>query len=318
MAIALGSNVVLAGKFSTGGYGTKPTGNYQKLFFRSGNLGAAQNLINDPVLGQGRFVAQPSQGNVDINNSLQIPVDVRAVGIWLKGAFGAPTTTGTTPNYTHTFSVSSGNLPDLALELGHPDLSPARYSMLLGMMVASIQFQMQASDQLPSATVNLLGQTEENATSSTQAGTPTNYTYTPFTNFQGSIKRNTVALGNITSGGFGVNNNAQGVRVISASATTGGVDIGTPAYDGTLTARFTDGTLADDAQDGTTVALEFAYTIDANTSMVWTYNNVLLPRQPRGISGPGGIEFNFNWQGFDSSTAGDGLSVVLKNDVASY
>ena len=317
MAIALGSNALLRGKFNTGSYGAQPTGNWQNLFFRSGTFGASQNMVSDPVLGTGRRVVRPSRGFVDVQNSLVVPLDARAVGFWLKGLLGAPVTTGTGP-YTHTFAGGDVTLPDLALEVGHPDLSPAQYFVLLGYIVNQLTINMQTSDAPAAMNVDLLGQAEVAASGTSDAGTPASYTYTPFSAFKGSISREGSPLANITAATFGVNNNATGVRVIQDSAITGGVDLGVPAYSGSLTARFTDTVLLADAQGGGAVELEFAYTNSASESLTFTYAQVDLPQQPRTINGPGGIEASYNWQGSDVSAAGDGLSVVLVNDVASY
>jgi hypothetical protein len=60
-----------------------------------------------------------------------VPVDVINIGHWLRLLLGAPTTTGTTPNYTHSFGSGAATLPSQAIEVGYPDVpttisAPAR------------------------------------------------------------------------------------------------------------------------------------------------------------------------------------------------
>ena len=55
-----------------------------------------------------------------------MPLDANAFGFWLKGAFGAPTTTGTGP-WTHEFHSGAWTLPSLSIETGMPEVS--RFAM---------------------------------------------------------------------------------------------------------------------------------------------------------------------------------------------
>jgi hypothetical protein len=82
--------------------------------------------------------------------------------------------------------------------------------------------------------------------------------------------------------------------------------------------RFADTTLIDAATDNTPLELAFAYTIDADKSLTFTAHEVYLPKPKLAISGPGGVQATFDWQAAKATSPARMLTVVLKNDVASY
>ena len=79
-----------------------------------------------------------------------------------------------------------------------------------------------------------------------------------------------------------------------------------------------DTALIDAATDNTPLELAFAYTIDADKSLVFTAHEVYLPKPKLAISGPGGVQATFDWQAEKATSPARMLTVVLKNDVASY
>ncbi len=102
MARAQGARSQLAAAFETT-YGTAPAGGYMQMPFASASLGAEQPLLSSELLGYGRDPLAPIKDAVTADGDIVVPIDAEAFGFWLKAAFGAPTTTGTT-NKTHTFT----------------------------------------------------------------------------------------------------------------------------------------------------------------------------------------------------------------------
>ena len=95
MARAHGARAQMALAFETV-YGTPPASGYKLMPFARATLGAEQPLLNSELLGYGRDPLAPIKDAVSVDGDVTIPVDVEAFGYWLKAAFGAPTTTGTT------------------------------------------------------------------------------------------------------------------------------------------------------------------------------------------------------------------------------
>ena len=312
MTIATGANAKLRAKAETV-YGTLPSGNWQTMPFVSDNYGSSLALVDSPVLGQGREPYQPAQGAIDVTGNIVVPLDVRNIGLWLKHLLGAPVTTGAGP-YTHTFTSGAASLPSLALELSLSETTT--FLKHAGIYVNTLEIGFDASGSaLPQASLGLLGQSEAKA-GTTSAGTPTALSYTPFSQFQGSIKREGSVLGNITAASLSYSNGAEAFRVLGSGQNAGGADLGMPAATGNLTARFDSTTLYDDAVAGTALTLDFIYQISASASLTLTVGDAILSKAPLSVSGPGGITAQMDFRGFNAAT--HMLTAVLVNDVASY
>ena len=220
--------------------------------------------------------------------------------------------------YTHSFISGSNALPSFAAEIGHANV-PA-YFVHTGCMLNSMALNFQRSGAA-SATLNILAQGETRFTAS-QGGTPTSRAYKPFSQFNGSVKRNSVALANVTGAQFTYANGMQAVPTIRNDGLIDGVDPTTVNITGSIDVRFADTTLLDDALNNNAIELELAYKmagLDGNNfSLTWTFHEVFLPRPRIPISGPGGVQCSFNWQGVYDDTLTKSATVVLKNDVTSY
>jgi hypothetical protein len=74
----------------------------------------------------------------------------------------------------------------------------------------------------------------------------------------------------------------------------------------------------DAARSGTPIDLELAYTIDGDHQLVIECHEVYLPKPKRSISGPGGIEASYDYQGAKDALLGNMVTITLINDVESY
>lgn len=233
-----------------------------------------------------------------------------------NGAASGATLSG--GGFTHTFVSGAAALPSFAAEIGHVNV-PA-YFVHTGCMLNSMALNFQRSGAA-NATLNILAQGENRFVAS-QGGTPTSRVYKPFSQFNGSVKRNGAALGNVTGAQFTYSNGMQGVPTIRNDGLIDGVDPTTITTTGSIEVRFADTTLVDDAINNTAIELELAYRLAGldgnNFNLTWTFHEVYLPRPRIPISGPGGVQTSFNWQAVYDDALGKSITVVLKNDVTSY
>lgn len=311
MARAQGARAQLAGAFESA-YGTAPGSGFIKFPFIRSTLGAEQGLIADDLLGTGRDPAAPSRDVLTADGDLVVPVDLRNFGHWLKLLLGAPATTGTTGNYSHTFGSGNWTLPSMAVEVGFPEVP--HFAVLAGLMANTLSLTMQRAGTV-SATIGCRAQGETTATS-TAAGTPTEAVLERFVQFQGAIKRDTVALGNVVSADLQYSNNLDPAEVIRADGKIDGLDPSAATMTGNLQTRFADTTLLNLASNGTPVELEFSFTIAAAKKLVITAHKVYLPKPKISLEGPAGVQVPFAWQAAKGTTRM--LTAVLTNDVASY
>ena len=95
MARAQGARAQMALAYETV-YGTPPVSGFRLMPFARATLGSEQPLLESELLGYGRDPLAPIKDAVTADGEVVVPIDVEAFGYWLKAAFGAPTTSGTT------------------------------------------------------------------------------------------------------------------------------------------------------------------------------------------------------------------------------
>jgi len=294
-------------------YGTPPASGFTRMPFASTTLGAEQPLLASELLGYGRDPLAPIKDAVTADGDVVIPIDAASIGFWLKAAFGAPTTSGTTTK-THTFQSGNWTLPSLAIETGMPEVP--RYAMYAGCKLDSLSWQMGRSGLL-TATARIIAQGETTATASA-AGTLADLALTRFGHFNGSIKRNGQAIGNVVTADITYANNLDRVETIRADGKIEGADPSIAALTGNIVVRFADQTLVSQAINGEACTLEFEYAVAGGVGLKLTAHAVYLPRPRVEIAGPQGVQATFDWQAALAADPGRMCTVVLTNTVAGY
>ena len=312
MARAYGANASLLAAFEPT-YGTTPTGDFGKIPFVSTTLGSEQGLIANDLIGLGRDPSAPIRDVIKVEGDIVIPIDLRNIGMWLKAILGSPVSLGDTA-HTHTFVSGNSGLPSLSLETGLPDI-PA-YFLASGVMANSLQVKF-ARSGAADATLGLIAQGEVKRTASADV-TPTTLPITRFNQFQGSIKKNGRALGNVVAAQLTYSNNLARIETIRSDGKIEGADPTVASLTGNLEVRFADTELIDAATNNTPLELTFSYVIDATKSLTFIAHEVYLPKPKLSISGPGGIQATFDWQAAKNTAAGHMLTVQLVNDVVAY
>lgn len=312
MARAYGANASLLAAFEPT-YGTTPTGDFGKIPFVSTTLGSEQGLIANDLIGLGRDPSAPIRDVIKVEGDIVIPIDLRNIGMWLKALLGSPVSLGDTA-HTHTFVSGNSGLPSLSLETGLPDI-PA-YFVASGVMANSLQVKF-ARSGAADATLGLIAQGEVKRTASADV-TPTTLPITRFNQFQGSIKKNGQALGNVVAAQLTYSNNLARIETIRSDGKIEGADPTVASLTGNLEVRFADTELIDAATNNTPLELTFSYVIDATKSLTFIAHEVYLPKPKLSISGPGGIQATFDWQAAKNTAAGHMLTVQLVNDVVAY
>jgi len=312
MPRAQGARALLAAAFETI-YGTPPASGYFRMPFASANLGSEQPLLASELLGYGRDPLPPVLDVITADGEIVVPIDTQAFGLWLKGAFGAPITTGTGP-YTHEFRSGSWSLPSLAIEIGMPEVP--HFGMNAGCVVNTLSWQMQRSGLL-TATVGLIAQGESVA-AVTAAGTPTDFALTRFGQFHGAVKRNGAALGNIVSAQIAYSNTLDRIETLRADGKIDGADPSIASLTGSIEVRFADQTLLNQAVAGSAAELEFSFVRSAGESFTFTAHEVFLPKPKLAVQGPQGVQASFQWQAARDPSLSRMCTAVLINDVASY
>lgn len=313
---ARGSSLVLLSKTESTA-GTAATGNYTQLPCFTYDLSAVQELSQDNVLsviGANRNAGDPALGPVNVTGSARVPIDLANFGNWLRLLFGAPTTTGTT-NYTHTFKSGTQTLPSATQEKGLADAGT--YFLYTYVKADTLAVDFTQNTATADATIGLMAQDETRA-GSTGGGTPAQAAITRFNRFQGSITKGGSELANVVAASFTFRNGLEQVRDIRDSLSNNGIDEGLVTASGSMTLRFTDDTLIDEAIAGTPASLAMGYTISSVASLFFTFPRAFMGRPSVPVAGPGGIEMVVPFEAAYDTSSSSLLTAVLKNQTASY
>ncbi|KQM92230.1 hypothetical protein ASE70_15055 [Sphingomonas sp. Leaf22] len=310
---ARGADALLNCAFESG-YGQQPASGFFRQPFVSHQLGATQGWIESDLLGQGRAPFDPTEDVVVNDGNLVVPVDTRAIGIWLKLMFGDPATTGTTGAYVHEYLSGAPELPSMSIEVGLPTVPS--YSTNYGMRGNTMQIGMQRSGLL-NATLALIGKGETPVANASRAGTPDTYdSIQRFAQARGAIKQGSDVVGGVASAQFTYSNALDKVETIQPDGEIEDVDPGMPAFTGSLVLRDLASPLVAAGVDKQARAIEFGWQIDSETSLIFRAPRVFFPRVKRPIEGPAGIQQSVDFAA--SSVDGIVVTAILKNDVSGY
>lgn len=314
---ARGSNAKVVGAFETTP-GTVPAAAspWFGVPFVSHSLGEERPLIESDLLGQGREMSDPTPDVATNDGDIVVPVDVRNFGQWLKLFLGDPTTSGSADAFTHVFKSGAAALPSMAIEVGAPEV-PA-FSTHRGARGNQLRIAMSRSGLL-NATCSLvcIGETDPVA-ATVGAATPATLAVTRFAQATGYVRKDGVELGSVVAADFTFSNNLEKVETIQADGRIEDSDPGMAQMSGSITVRFKDTALlaAATASPPQPIELAFGWT-SGDHSLVFLVGRVFLPKPKRPISGPNGIQAQFNWQAAKAAS-GSALVVTLANDVPTY
>lgn len=211
----------------------------------------------------------------------------------------------------HVFTSGQTSLPSYTLERGMPDV-PAFFQHT-GVVFNSIAFDFQRSGAA-TATVNAIAQGEAR-TNASQGGSPSDLALNLISQSKGSLKSGGAFIANLTSANVTYSNNMEKIETIRDDGKIDGADPTVASLTGTFECRFADTTFIDKAASGTPIDLEFAYILTPGQMLTLTAHEVYLPKPKIGVSGPGGVNASFSFEGARNATVGRMLTVTLVNDL---
>lgn len=299
-------------------YGVAPTGNWTLTPIYSHTLEERQPYEDDHLLGQPRHNDRdplaPAPGLPVLAGEIVVPVDFAHLGFWLHMAFGSPTTTGTAPNFTHTYASGKEVLPHYALQVKHASNDFRRY---LGLAAAALGFDVQKAAGHDRLTLNVIGKSESKLTAS-GAGTPPAFmARVPVHRALPVVKIAGTVAGAIISGRGEYRTGAVPQDFLGDIYPFGHDLDDMPAFSGQITARYRDAAIYDLARAQGAQSLEILWEISASRSL-----SLLAPAcrlAPFGVpvSGPGGTRVTFDFRA--EQTAGAAMvTAVLKSPTQSF
>jgi len=299
-------------------YGTAPAGNWFKTLFYEDSLADPKPLTPDPIIGTARHNARdqttPGPGLPEgIGGNLVVPLCLNHLFWWLKGALGAPSSSGSS-DYTHTFTSGGEVLPHRSLER---KTATSIYLLRTGCLTNTLAFDLSRKGGYDRVTVGMLGRKESKITS-TGGGTPAALlAYDPIVAAIPVFKLDTVAVADVISLQATYDNKASPQDYIGDSeGYPPGHDIDEPAtFTGSIRLRFRTAAMYDLAKANTAFAMELLWQRTSVRSLSLAAPVARMEAAGVPVTGPGRIEQTFNFQ-CEQGTAAAMLSAVLKNGTA--
>jgi hypothetical protein len=283
-----------------------------KLPFIDEGLGVDDPPIETSILGTAN-PSQPARGNKDAKGQIIVPLDLDAIGFWLKGALGAPGTTGSASPYTHIFKYAAGALPSAVIDMGSADLT--LYYKFLGCMVNTLAFSFGGNGPLQ-ATIGLLCGSEIKGTSAYHASPTGDYSndYTLLNNpdisamAEGGSPITTIEQFNLT-----LDNQLDSTFGLAGSGWRTNCQRTKMKVTGNIVATFEDDSLLLKGRGNTESSLQVTIT-SGIYSLVFKVPELKYSQRRPGTKGPAGLRQDLSFVGYYTNDEdATGLKVTLVN-----
>lgn len=296
-------------------YGADPASKAGKILsFVSCGIVKKQPLNSSNAINGSDNPTKPVLGMVDVAGPLVYPVDLNGVGYLLKGIFGAPTTTGAGPDYTHVFKTGVV-APSMVFSQEHSDIG--QYLKYNGCKFDKFSFAYNNANL--TLNIDAIGSKQTVGTAAYDASATT-VVLDEFAPPQVTLEEGgsaiTIATAlelafarNLESGDYPIGLN--GLRSEPAA--------GTPDISGSVEAIFQDAALLTKTANGTPSSLKVLFTKAANKSLEIYLPEILYHDPDTAVTGPQGLKLKIGYTGYYSSNADTtSFKVTLKNQTASY
>lgn len=288
------------------------------LTFVNESLRMSRNLLQSNSIAASRSAKMPVLGNVDVGGDITFELSPQ-YGRLFKHIFGGFTVTGGASAYTWTFTVS--DLPaGMMVEKQFLDITTPTYYQYNGVKVNSFRLSAKTEGFIE-CSVALLGASETLATTTFDA-TATDFGFTPFNGFQGSILKGSVTLGVVTAVDLELNNNLDAnTFVMDGTGQRYSLPEGRSETTGKVTALFIDNTLYEAAVNNTEVSLVLQFVKNAggtpgtegNEQMRFYVDECMFQPQAPAISGPTGLVVELPFTAYyNNASEASALRMVLQ------
>lgn len=302
---------VLLGFEST--YGTAAT-DFVALEAMSIDPGVSQPRTDVATVGGGREAGKFVKGLITVAPSIEVPVDLDAIGYWLRLLMGTPVTTGTT-DFTHVFKTGAQTLPSVTIEKGLGTLPDFR--RLVGVRGGSMELNFRPGEVVQTMRIAGIGIAHARADTSID-NTPTVLPFSPITGPQAKIEREGMALGYVTEATLRMSNGLEEIRAANGTQGIKEAAAGLVTVDGSLGVRLAERVVPADAEGDASVDLVLGYSVSATRSLMFRVPGMLLEMSDYPIQGRNGIQASYNFVAQKSAGVGAKLAVTLKNQMASF
>jgi len=279
-----------------------------------------QAINKSSVIDGNASPSQPFLGFKDGSFSGTVPVDSKAFGLFLKGAYGVPATVDNgNGTYTHTFSIGL-TIPSMFAEINHGDVAGGLVYRTVGIGINQLSFSLGGDGELLANITGIAKDTIKDTVSSIAA--PVDYT----DGFQfGQFNAAIAGVSKVKSFDFNYSNNIDtDTYIIDGSGARGGIPKGIADINGSFTALFEDDSLYATSRAFTTTGITTTMTnglagADLRSIVIEMQETKFNAISNTDIDSPNGLTASLNYEAFlKSGTSDSAVTFALTNDIASY
>lgn len=304
-----------------GTFGTPEGDGYFAPEFYQFTPPADPDFVDDPVLGgtwdNARDAVAPLRALPGGSFSLELPFDLGMLGHYIRMLCGAPSASGSSPNYTHvvdsggetleSVTVQAVYASDDVLQLNGCKLNTLSLDLAKDAAYQRIMLNFECRDWSHGSAV----------LSGSAASMPT---VQKLTKYAASVKWNGSIIGEALAATFSHGNALERYNTLSGDAYPSQIDTGLGSIGGTLRVRSLANTWRGRSKGDTVddLALVFALPADAtNRNLTITMPATRVKSDGDPVQGPGGIDGSLSFRAEQTSGAA-AATYTLKNGHASY
>lgn len=293
-------------------------GKFRLLPFYSLNMAPTEDVTEDDAIIGDAFPGAAVRGLQNMTGNIEVPLGLASIGWHLRGLMGAPVTTGSSPNFTHTFKMAAlPVMPLFTTGISHRGID--RHFRQAPVAYTGMQLSAKKDGTRVRTRFDLLGSVEDSLEDSLDA-TPVEYASDVVpVGFQGGVYMDGDLVAGVT--GFDLNAGYSATpdqETLNLLPTAAAFLDGKWSLTGSMTARFRDTTWYDLGVGADLVDMELRFVISANVSLVLKGHNLRFERSGVPVSGGGILNSTFNFRASRPETGESPLTAVLKNGVANY
>lgn len=296
---------------------------WQSVHAYSDTFQPGESLVDDDELGGARHNAidptLPARGLPAASGGLVVPQDLSQLPFWFAGMFGPPVTTGTAPNYTHTFT--SGLAVPVLRHLEIP-MASNLVKMVDALAVAGVTFDLADIDGFRKVDIETVMRSVRRlgaALATTPTAPPVR---AKVTGANGVLKIDDVQLGNVLGGRLSIRTGAFGERYLDDSEYFSAVEVGRPSLELSpqLRVRKDSATILAKFDGVTPFKAELLHQINANLSLSITATQCVGALVMPNTGGVGASDVSPVIRAGQKTTAtmAPMVTIVVKNQVVSY
>lgn len=281
--------------------------------------GQTKTRPEDPILSAGfenlSDPTEPGPGLSDHKITVEVPLCIAQFPFWLRAFFGAPETTGVSPDYEHAFKSGVSPLPYISIQ---ERLQTGDFRRHVGCVGAEIRIPLDPSaDGFGRAMLTFIGREEQRDTSAAagtvNAAPALDRPAEALTN----VSWNGVSGGQILTGELTFKRKLKRTRSADGTGVPRAVEIdGKSTLGGSIKIRYANQTILADAWSGTEREVVMELLRTAARGFTFTAGQALLDEVPVPREGPDGVEMEIPLTAYQDVTSPALLITALSGTAA--